>query len=63
MTYTDIVRYYGTASEASRKLGLTRAAVSVWRRRGVPYGRQAQIQLATRGKLKASLPPRGIRHG
>jgi DNA-binding transcriptional regulator YdaS (Cro superfamily) len=53
MDVNDVVQFFGTASEAARRLGVTRAAVSIWQRRGIPPGRQALIQLQTRGKLRA----------
>lgn len=56
MNAQDIITHFGTASMASKKLGVTRAAISIWKRRGIPLGRQALIQLQTRGRLKADRP-------
>lgn len=37
------------------RLGITEAAMSAWVRRGsIAYDRQCQIQIETRGKLKAN---------
>jgi hypothetical protein len=55
MNVDDLVMKFGSESEAARKLGLTRAAISVWRKRGIPVQRQALIQLMTRGRLRAEL--------
>ncbi len=56
MTYKQLVLFYGTPSEAARRLGVTRAAVNVWRNKGIPTGRQAYIQILTHGKLLADRP-------
>ena len=56
MTHSDLVRLYGSGSDAAAALGVTRAAVSVWKRRGIPIARQFEIQLKTGGKLKAARP-------
>jgi DNA-binding transcriptional regulator YdaS (Cro superfamily) len=53
MTHNDIIRHFGTQAAAARKLGVTRAAVSIWKKRGIPAGRQILIQYQTRGKLRA----------
>jgi len=53
MTHADLCAYYGSAVRAAEKLGVTRAAVSLWKRYGIPPGRQAMIQIATHGKLRA----------
>ena len=55
MTYAQIVRYYGTASNVARALGISRQAISKWGKRGhVPYEAQLLIEKATDGKLVAT---------
>jgi transposase len=53
MNVDDLVAHYKSQSRAAQKLGLSRATVSIWRRRGIPLGQQALIQIATRGRLRA----------
>jgi hypothetical protein len=55
MEYDDVAEFYGNASKAAEKLGLTRQAVSKWRTRGIPFEQQFRIQLKTKGRLKASI--------
>lgn len=53
MDYDDVIRHFKTPGEAADALGLTRAAISYWRTHGIPVGRQALIQLQTKGRLRA----------
>lgn len=53
MKKSDVLDYFGGVSKAAKALGITKSAVSVWRE-DIPYGRAFQIQLMTRGKLKAN---------
>jgi hypothetical protein len=56
VTYNDVVKFYGTASKASRATGVSKQAISSWKVRGrIPFEAQYKIQLKTRGKLKAVL--------
>jgi len=54
MDYDDLMRVYKTPGNAADKLGVTRACISYWRWHGIPMGRQALIQLITRGRLRAA---------
>jgi hypothetical protein len=57
MTTDQLIAHYGTQAKAAKALGLTWAAVYVWRRRdAIPYLRQLQIQEITGGALKADAP-------
>ena len=57
MTYADLREHYGTAAMAARKLGISRPLLSMWKKRGeIPVGRQALIQIQTRGRLRADRP-------
>ena len=51
MTYDDLIRHFGSAVKVAEALEVTPQAVNQWRS-GVPYLRQVQAQLVTRGKLK-----------
>lgn len=53
MKYADVLKYYGSTTEAARQLGYTHQAVSRWQRHGISKGTQDRIELITRGKLKA----------
>jgi DNA-binding transcriptional regulator YdaS (Cro superfamily) len=55
MTPQDVMTHYGTAGRAAEKLGVSVETVYQWSKRGyVPAGRQALIQIATRGRLRVS---------
>jgi DNA-binding transcriptional regulator YdaS (Cro superfamily) len=55
MNYEQSIEYFGTESEMARALGVKPPSVSEWKR-GIPETRQYQIELATKGKLKADRP-------
>lgn len=55
MTYEQAIKYFGTESEIARSLGVKPPSVSEWKD-GIPIGRQYQIELATKGRLKADIP-------
>jgi hypothetical protein len=57
MTHDDLVTHFGNASRAARALGFSRQAVSQWKSRGIPFESQYRIQMKTKGRLRASLPP------
>jgi hypothetical protein len=64
MTPEDAIRYYGTDTHKSGAveriatvLGCSMSSVWEWIDRGsIPDGRQYQLELATKGKLKADQP-------
>lgn len=53
MNHSQVCEHFGSASKAAEKLGVTRAAISLWKKHGIPHSRQLHIQEKTRGKLKA----------
>lgn len=54
MKPSDLETHFGSQIEAARALGLDRRTVWAWFSRGsIPIGRQYQIEVATKGKLKA----------
>lgn len=52
MKLSEAVAHFGTEAEMARKLGIKPQAVYQWNGK-VPMARQYQIQLMTKGKLKA----------
>ena len=58
MTFADLQRKYGNDSNIAKGLGVSRQLVFHWKKKGIPYGRQCMIQLATKGRLRAEDPRR-----
>jgi len=56
MNVNDLVVHFGSQTKAAAKLGVKKAVVSIWKTRGIPPGRQAMIQIQTRGRLRADRP-------
>lgn len=52
----QVIEAFGSQAEAARALGLSPSTIQDWEGPGVPDGRQYQIEIATRGRLKADLP-------
>lgn len=52
MKTKDAVKFFGSKAALARALGVERQAVTNWGDT-VPEGRQYQIEVITRGKLKA----------
>jgi len=52
MTTDEIIRHYKTQEAVAKALGITQSAVSQWDERP-PMLRQYQIQVVTRGELRA----------
>ena len=52
MTTADVLEYFGSATKAAAELGITAQAVQAWGDTP-PKGRQFEIQVLTKGKLKA----------
>lgn len=53
MTYTDLIEKYGNANRAAIKLGFSRQALSRWKKSGIPFESQFEIQLKERGRMRA----------
>lgn len=56
MNMTDAVRHYKTKTKLAKALGISPGAVSMWGEE-IPYGRQCEIQVLTKGRLKADPKP------
>ncbi len=58
MTPNEVLRYFGTQANIAKAVGCKQSSVNGWFKDGeVPEGRQYQIELATRGFLRAEKPP------
>lgn len=54
MTPNQVIKYYGSVSEAARKLIYTRAAIARWKRMNrIPRRTQEWIEMLTDGALRA----------
>jgi hypothetical protein len=51
MTKAEVIAHYGGAREVAGVLGIAVSAVHQWK--SVPMGRQYQLELLTKGRLKA----------
>jgi len=56
MTKTDAINHFGTQASLARALGIHRAAINGWGDQ-VPLGRQYQLEVLTKGALKADRQP------
>ena len=55
MSPKQVVRHFGSQTKAAKALGVTRAAVNNWLRRGrVPFPTQCTIKHFTNGALKVT---------
>ena len=54
MNLEETIKYYGSIKNLADAIGVSRQTIYLWKDKGaIPYARQAQIELETRGKLKA----------
>lgn len=53
VTYADLIEHYGSQAEAARRLNLSAPTIWAWQHDTIPYDRQCQIQVESRGRLKA----------
>ena len=51
--FQDIMECFGTKRKASDALGVTYQAVQHWQKKGVPRGIQFEMEVLSKGKLKA----------
>jgi hypothetical protein len=51
MNTNDVTKHYGTAAEARRQLGVSRQLYQYWQKKGIPMGRQYEIQFKTDNAL------------
>lgn len=55
MNLDEAIKHYGgSITKMASALGVSRQTIYLWKGKGaIPYARQAQIELETKGKLKA----------
>jgi transcriptional repressor of cell division inhibition gene dicB len=53
MNIDKVLDHFGGTAEACQALGVTKGAISQWRKDGIPELRQFQIETLTKGKFKA----------
>ena len=53
VTYADLIKFYGSQTEAAKALHLSQPAVWEWQHNTIPYDRQCQIEVDSAGKLRA----------
>jgi len=52
MDIEQVIAYFGGVQATAQRLGVSRMAVYQWRKAGgIPFPRQAQIELETKGKF------------
>jgi hypothetical protein len=53
MNVQHLIRHFGSQANAALALNTSRQTISYWKAKGIPVGRQFQIQVLTGGILKA----------
>jgi transcriptional regulator with XRE-family HTH domain len=56
MTYDQLLDLYKTQRAAAEAVGVSKQAVSQWKRKGIPRNSQIDIEVKSGGRLKADLP-------
>lgn len=59
MTYTQVLEHFSQdrkAIDVANALKVSKGTVSIWKANGIPYERQCQIEVLTKGQLKAEEP-------
>jgi DNA-binding transcriptional regulator YdaS (Cro superfamily) len=58
MNFQDLLDHFGSQSNAAKAVGTSPQVVSMWKRNGIPPGRQFEIQILTGGVLRAAVVQR-----
>lgn len=51
--FDEICNYFGNQARLAKALNVTRVAVSIWKREGIPAARAIEIEKLTEGRFKA----------
>lgn len=58
MDYDDLIDHYKSEADAGRAIGVGRQTVHRWAEtKKIPLDQQCKYEVASRGKLKADIPP------
>ena len=52
MTYSQLLKHYGSRKEILKRLNVSRQTLWVWEREGIPWDRQCEIFWDSAGFLK-----------
>jgi hypothetical protein len=55
MNFQDLINHFGSQANAAKAVGTSPQVVSMWKRNGIPPGRQFELQILTGGVLRASV--------
>lgn len=53
MKFNEVLRHYGSIINIAYAMQVSLPTVYGWKKNGIPYPRQCQIEIETKGKLKA----------
>ena len=56
MTYDDLLAVYRTQQEAADAIAVSKQAISLWKKKGIPIKFQISFEVASQGRLRADLP-------
>jgi len=56
MTYDELIDHYKSAAAAAAVAGVSRQAVHLWLHNSIPIERQIQIEVLSKGALRADVP-------
>ena len=54
MRRQDAVKFFGSQTAVGKAIGVSQASVQKWEEGAIPVMRQLQIEVASKGKLKAA---------
>lgn len=55
MKFSEVLKHYGSVVNIAYALQVSVPTVYDWQKNGLPYPRQCQVEIETKGKLKAKV--------
>jgi hypothetical protein len=55
MKYDELIKHFGSEADAARAMGKNRQTVNRWKK-AIPLEEQVNIEVLTKGELRADLP-------